>query len=115
MKLLDFGVVRCCNKKVIDVDADDAVRLIEDTIVGLGHGKAVSHQDTVYALVPDPWCLLQSVQRASKTANVSVFFKALWQLHVDRLVDITVQEGSDGIELAEFPSAQHGTCNDAAD
>jgi hypothetical protein len=41
--LLDLGVVRCCNKEVIDVDADDIVRLIEDIIVGLGHGKPVSH------------------------------------------------------------------------
>jgi hypothetical protein len=31
-KLLDLGIVRGCNQKVIDIDADDTVRLIEDAI-----------------------------------------------------------------------------------
>jgi hypothetical protein len=75
----------------------------------------MSHQDTVDALVPNPWCLLQSVEGASKSADVSVFLKALWKLHIDRRIDITVEKGSDGIELVEFPSTQHGTRNDAAD
>jgi hypothetical protein len=76
--LLDLGVVRGWDQKVVDVHADDAVRLIESTTVGLGHSESVSHQDTVDALVPNPWCLLQSVKGSSKAANVSVFLKALW-------------------------------------
>jgi hypothetical protein len=43
LKLLDLGVVRGCDQKIVDIQAEDTVRLIENTIVGLGHSEAVSH------------------------------------------------------------------------
>jgi hypothetical protein len=73
----------CSNEKVIDVDADHAVGFIEHAVVRLCHGEAMSGQDEVDALVPNPRGLLESIQGTMKLANTSWFFEAFGQLHVD--------------------------------
>jgi hypothetical protein len=62
LHLVDFVGVCRSNEKVIDINANDAIRFVEYTVVRLGHGEAMGSQDAVDALVPNPRSLLQSVQ-----------------------------------------------------
>ena len=62
LHLVDFVGVCRSNEKVIDINANDAFRFVEYTVVRLGHGEAMGSQDAVDALVPNPRSLLQSVQ-----------------------------------------------------